>query len=390
MLIINESKFLDKIENDVYEKLYELLVIHLTDIDKKVSTSVSNKENQDRLVELLDKAIVDAQRVLKPFDKLRYYRFILIFCNRILRYRKDRTDLKNLKNKLIEDFTHSESKSVDKIPTKNQINEVRLTFDADYLIYKIKNCMDTNRWNEALYFITAVNLLEPDYEKIEEFYKTIKSNLKDKELVIELNYPENKDLVLDANTIIDEIKKESFSSKFSQIIENNTLWVTNSTIKELNEHIDVLLIEKERAYKKNNNLSGYDKEVEALNKKYESTLSKFKKIDIISDDSVKKNIIKFYSQYPNKMEELTLSKIQTRLVSHKLRKLSQREYMLPEEGDITLLAEVIQINKTGKNLGIYSFDHDFVDFTKPLKEEFGVDIFTSKQIIKKSINEKNN
>lgn len=384
---INEFKYLNKIENDVYEKLYELLLIHLVDVDKKVNTSVNNKENQDKLISLLDKAIIDIQKIMKPFEKVRYYRFILIFCNKILRYRTDRNDLKNLKNKIIEDFTHSESDNNDKIPTKNQINEVRITYDADYLIYKIKNCMDTNRWNEALYFITAVNLLEPDYEKIDEYYKKIKENLKDKELVIELNYPENQDLILDANTIINEIKKESFSNKFNQIMETNTLWITNSTIKELNEHIDFLFVEKEKGFRKNNNLNGYNKEVESINKRYEIILSKFKKIDIEADEFIKKEIRNFYNRYPTKMEELTLSKIQTRLVSHKLRKLSQREYMLPEEGDITLLAEVIQINKQGKNLGIYSFDHDFIDFTKPIKEEFGVNIYTSKNIIKKLVNE---
>ena len=62
-------------------------------------------------------------------------------------------------------------------------------------------------------------------------------------------------------------------------------------------------------------------------------------------------------------------------VSHKLRKLAQRENFLPEEGDIKLLAEVITLNKKGENIGIFTQDKDFTLFANPLKEKFGIDIF---------------
>ncbi len=49
---------------------------------------------------------------------------------------------------------------------------------------------------------------------------------------------------------------------------------------------------------------------------------------------------------------------------------------MPEEGDMTLLAEVIELNKTSdKEVGILTEDKDFVEFIGGIEEEFGVKVY---------------
>jgi hypothetical protein len=81
------------------------------------------------------------------------------------------------------------------------------------------------------------------------------------------------------------------------------------------------------------------------------------------------------SKYLNKLEQILIAKISGRFVSHKLKKLAQRNSLLPEEGDMILLKEAIVLHKQGEDVALLSFDKDFVDFAVAIKDEFAVDVF---------------
>src|SRR4030042_4004152 len=75
------------------------------------------------------------------------------------------------------------------------------------------------------------------------------------------------------------------------------------------------------------------------------------------------------------LEEILMEKMQGLKISKKLRKLAQRESMLPERGDMQLLAEMNTLSKmVEKPVGIVSSDKDFTMFSKEIFEEFGVKV----------------
>ena len=81
-------------------------------------------------------------------------------------------------------------------------------------------------------------------------------------------------------------------------------------------------------------------------------------------------IREFYLDYLEELEKILLFKLRGKYVSKKLRKLAQRESLLPEEGDLKLLAEAIKLN-----VGILSKDKDFVNFKKEILDKFGVKVY---------------
>jgi len=179
-----EIKYLEKIKNDVNEHLYDLLIIHLMNFLDKVNR---NGPNKDKLIQLLDLAIYNLREHINNYTKSSYYRHIILLCNIILRYKPHRKDLKNLKRELIEEFTHSEHDSGEKIPLNYQMNEIRITYDADYLAYLTRHFIKLKDWNKALYCLIAVRLIEPDNEFLDDYYKEIKENV-DKEEIEEKNF----------------------------------------------------------------------------------------------------------------------------------------------------------------------------------------------------------
>jgi hypothetical protein len=369
-----EEKYLEKIKNDIDERLYDLLTLHLLDVTVKIKTK------QEDLVILLDKAIKNLKNNINNYNRLNYYRHILILCNTVLRFRTQRTDLKKLKMEIIDEFTKSETDLTDKIPLNYQINELRLTYDARYLTYLIQSLIKQRKWNKALYCLIAVRLIEPDNEDLDKYYHTIKSQIPYKEIEKSLPLkPYNQRLVIDSNILIsmimynvDNYKINSNSYKnLEKIKANNTFIITKSVIKEVKTHLDYKLIGIKKACYKNEKLN-YTNIKNTLTKRLNSLI---KDHAIDNPDPKKYNIIKiekFYLKYLNQLEVILLEKIKKRYISHKLRKLAQRNSMLPEEGDIELLAEVLEL---GKDYSILTNDKDFKIFRKQIEKEFGIQIY---------------
>ena len=384
-----EIRYIQKIENDVKEHMYELLVIHLLDVDKKIDPTkvlvikrgdeeVNIQECQEKLISLINSAIEDILSKLDNkyrFNKIQYYRYILIFCNKILRYRPSFTKYKEIKNSIIKEFTQSEEEISEKIPNKNQMNEVRLTFDTDYLKYKIKANINISKWQEALYCLLAVKLIEPDFELLDKYYNTIKENMNDEEIHNETyKYPKSEKLILDANMLIYELDSKFETSKFHKLIENNELFVTPSVIDEVNSNLEYKYVQiKRQSYKAGTNP---EEKIEEIQSKWQKLLEKIQKIDVKVNEEVTESIKKFYRKFPNKLEELAITKLRDNYVTYKLRKLAQREDLYPEEGDMNLLAEAILINKEKEeNYSICSKDKDFTEFSGNIEKEFGVKIY---------------
>ena len=375
-----ELKYLEKIKNDVDERLYDLLVIHIFDRRHKISV-----KNSDEYTRLIEKAIKRLQKNISNYNRISYYRYILICCNEILYYHKTRQDIKDLKKELIEEYTASEHDGGDRIPLNYQINEVRLTYDADYLFYLVKYLINLKHWDKALYCWHAVNLIEPDKEGLEEYYDAIKSNITDSEIK-EVNFgePEDKVLVLDSNVVISRIfydigdYKINNSSNFDleKLGNNNSFVITPSTIEEVKKHLDFQLMFIRKTCRKQERFN-YEEIKNTLEKRFEKVIEKYSiKEEIKVEEETLEKVKEFYHKHLNKLEEIMLAKIRSKYVSHKLRKLSQRDSLMPEEGDMKLLAEVIELNKTSeKEVGILTEDKDFVEFVGGIEEGFGVEVF---------------
>jgi uncharacterized LabA/DUF88 family protein len=74
------------------------------------------------------------------------------------------------------------------------------------------------------------------------------------------------------------------------------------------------------------------------------------------------------------LEQIFFSKIKSMPVSHKLRKLAQRVDLLPEEGDMRLLAEAIALSQAGATAAICSQDKDFLVFSQEIRDTFSIDV----------------
>ncbi|MBU0471322.1 MAG: hypothetical protein KKF65_01760 [Nanoarchaeota archaeon] len=380
--LTKELRYMKKIENDINERLYDLLVVHLVNHHEKVRKSGHNK---DDFIALLEKAIANLRKGITTYNKIHFYRYILICCNAILVYDTKRQDIKDLKKELVEDYTASEHDSDDKIPLNYQINEVRLTYDASYLCYLIKRMIDLKEWDKALYCWHTVNLIEPDKEELDDYYKTIKSHIADSEIKeVDFGTPKDKILVLDSNVVISRIfynvgdYKLGSKCRFDleKLGNNNSFIITPSTIEEVKKHLDFQLISIRR-FCRNQERFNYEEIESTLKKRFEKVIDKYSlKKDVKVEKEVISKIKEFYHKHLNKLEEIMLEKIRSKYVSHKLRKLAQRDSLMPEEGDMTLLAEVIELNKTSdKEVGILTEDKDFVEFVGGIEEEFGVRVY---------------
>ncbi len=372
-----QQKYLEKLRNDVQEKLYDLLIMHIQNAHEKVS---KNSRYSDELVAILDKALSQLEGMVKEQNKMFIYRYMLIICNRILAYRTTRQDIKNLKMRLVADYTHSEDDLQEQIPLNNQINELRITWDASYLSYIMKKFVKKKLWDKALYTLIAVRLIEPDNEDIEPCYKEIRANMpKEKMKKAAFKDPKNTTLALDTNAIISHIlfdvgdyRIKSYKAfDLAKLGNHNKFLITESVRDEVLSHIEYKMVGI-RLFCKNRkrfNAEGIEKELKRrlgkLWAKYGYNKLKVKK-RVIHD------IKKMYLSHLDVLEGILLAKIQSSYVSHKLRKLAQRESMLPEEGDIRLLAECISI---GGNIGILTKDKDFTEFAGEIYQSFGVKVY---------------
>ena len=373
-----ELRYLDKIENDVNERLWDLLVVHLIDVHNKVRKHGGNK---DRLIGLLDEAVVNLRKGTNNFNRLSFYRYCLIICNKILKYDIKRQDLKDIKKDIIEKYTHSEHGKFFKIPLAYQINEVRLTYDTDYLCYLLKRCSKLKQWDRALYCLITVRLIEPDNEELDDYYKLIHANIKSKTVKqVSFEKPKNQVLALDSNVVISKILydigeyriKTGPSFDLEKLGNYNRFVITESVAEEVNKHLEFFLVGTKKFCRDNPRFK-YEEIKTVLKKRLNKMIEKYG-TKIESNNSSIEKVKKFYMQYLEELEKILLLKIEGKYVSQKLRKLAQRESMLPEEGDLRLLAEAIQLSKE-QETGILSKDKDFTNFKGEIFENFGVKVY---------------
>ena len=131
------EKYLKKLENDVSEQLYDLLIMHLLDVDKKVVHAASEKDNISHFLSILDTALNNLSDNISDYNRLQSFRYMILICNTILRYDKKREDIKELKKRIVENYIQSDEHAEGIIPLNYQINEIRLTYSSDYLTYLI-------------------------------------------------------------------------------------------------------------------------------------------------------------------------------------------------------------------------------------------------------------
>ena len=365
---LQKQKFLEKIENDVSERIYDLLVVHLIGVHEKIKVyGETDAPYRKKLVLLLDASIKDLIEGINRYNALQRYRWILLFCNKLLTY-ESRLDIKKIKMKIVEEFTHAEQDTGERIPLNYQINELRITYDASYLLYLAKKLTKEKDWAKALYCTIAARLVEPDNEELEELYSEIKKNVKDETIK---NSPseelKDKTLVLDSNIVISIIMqdvgkfKPSFEEPFEikDLEENNKIIITDSVEQEVKGHITYKLEEIKKRIEKLSRFS-YSEIEKTIWKRYTDLLEKYPAPPIKVDPKKIEELKEEYGKHLNKLEEILMEKIKRQPLSSKLRKIAQRENLLPEEGDLKLMAEADASAKTGLNVKIITKDKDFL------------------------------
>jgi len=355
----HEKRYVSKIKNDVDERLYELLMLHLRDIDQKINIhGEDNDDTKREFVSILEIAIDDLRKNINNYNKLSHYRYIIMICNTILRFNKDRQDLKDIKKEIIEEFTHSDRDENGFIPLNYQMNEVRITYDVNYLSYLVQKYIDRYDWINAMYCYKAVEMLEPDDPRIDWWKERITRNLKGKDpYMAQHQTPIGKRLALDSNIAIsmisDDIGRYRFREKVNYdktILDSNDLLITPSVRDEVCSHVDFMKVKIAKFCKRND---GFDRD---------SIISEFQDR---YDDIMASYLVDGISGPERKLE-----------VSHRLRKLAQREGLLPEEGDMRLLSEIMAMRENGERVdGILSLDKDLTLFSGDILDEFGIEVY---------------
>ena len=380
-----ESKYLEKLENDVNERLYDLLLKHISNVNEIIKKyEEDNEDHKKRFLELLWKAINNLRRKINNYNRVQSYRYIILLCNAILRYDSENVNAKRIKMEIIDEYTHTESEEHGHIPSNYQINEIRITYDAEYLMFKIPKLISQKVYQVALYYTATLGIIEPDWELFEKTRKDIMDHVP----LIKLEHngfsePTKEVLALDSNILINQIMQDVGDYKinspkifgFEDIKKRNALIVTKSVISEIENHLEFELSKIKRNLSKSGLFHKYSEIEKEIKKRLEKIKNDFTMKEIDIDSDLIDEINEFYSKYIWQLEEITLSKIQTKNVSKKLRKLAQRVNFMPEEGDINLLAEVITLNKNGENVSILSQDKDFTEFSKPIFDEWKIKIF---------------
>ena len=181
-------------------------------------------------------------------------------CNKILTYDTKRKDLKNIKKEIIEEYTHSDPDKIFNLPyltegkvlsLANQVNEVRLTYDAGYLTFLIKKFIKEKEWDKALYSLITVSLIEPDNEDLDSYYKEIHDNSKSKEVkAVVFENPKDKILALDSNVVISKVLydvgeyriKSEPTFDLEKLGNHNKFVITDSVIDEVKKHMEFYLV----------------------------------------------------------------------------------------------------------------------------------------------------
>ena len=360
-----------KIKNDIDEGLWDLLLVHTWEEPKSIpKDSPYAKEFTDLLrsaIRTLDRQC-DRQRNKSDF-KVAFlrnkFRTILILANRILRYENDQ-DIKDLKRRIIEEYTNSSPSDAELIPLRYQITELRITYDARYLGYLIKKLLDQQEYDKALYCLLTYKLIEPDHPKIESWRAQIRSWVSEPELPA-YTPAEPADLVLlDSNAIFPEVFQDAAGYVFGMepIRIPEGAKITPSVLSEVHSAWDYHLSRAETIGIDTDALkSAIEPRFEALNERL---------IDV--EPASLEPIRAMYGEYLFALEGILYRKmVHMNRMSDKLEKLSHRDTLLPEDGDLNLLAEAITLSKD-RTVAILSRDEDFWAFQGPIRGRFGIEI----------------
>jgi len=382
-----QQLYLKKIENDVNERIYDLLVQHLKEVHKILPKTDDNKDYLRELNKHLFKALDDLKHTNR-FNYLQNYRSSILIINIILSYKPEESHLKQVKlsilNKFSSDIIYDKK---EKIPLKSQMTELRITYDTSYLIYLLENIfIKKEMWDKAIYCLIAIELVEPDHEDIQKYKEIITKHLKKEELTYkEFEEPKENIILLDTNIVLNKVlydvgeykishnKLEEYNSLMEKWGNNNKFVITNSIKEELEKQIKFSIdtvnnvCSKFKHFNKKEIITTLEKRFNNLIKKYAVAVEE-KRYNLT-------NIEKFYSNYLGNLYEITLDKIENKKLSKKLKKLSDREGLLPELGDLKLLADAIELKKSNPNIAILSNDKDLYLFNEQIEKVFGIKIY---------------
>ena len=375
----NIEKYLKKLNNDLENNFFDLFIKHLEVVHIKIKRYSKNEIYLNELYTIYEKAIENLKEKILKFKKdsfktnliKRFFqRYLILIINSYLSFVPQKTELKDLKQKIIDEFLRDEVKEeYGKIPITSQINEIRITYDTKYITYSIENhFLNKNLFLEANYFLKALELIEPDFEKIETIKNQVNKNFKYENLNYKNNFenPKDKVILLDSNIILYYIFEEDnfYENKINYLKTNNKLILLEENLDEIQKAIEFKISQKEFKDKK----EIYFEKFEKIKKEF---LLKIK----ISQNNLK-SIENFYSKYLLNLEEIFEKKIQNLDISKSLRKLSQRKNLLPELDDLILLNNGVELKKFfEKEIFIYTKDIDLYLFNEKIFEEFEIKIF---------------
>ena len=379
--------YLKKLENDINERIYDLFIEHLRSAHSVIARTEKNKENLTILYGILQRAIEKLKKETTKSNQFFFFRYRVLVINFYLSYVPNNEEIKKEKLEILNEFSKGDYDLNEKIPLRSQMTEIRITYDVKYLYYLIeKQFIPKKMWDKALYCLLAVELIEPDHKDIKTFYDLILSNIEKKKVeFFEFERPTSAVLILDTNIVlskilgpIGEFKMPQMNHKeYEELIDalekENKIIITPSVCLELKKNLDFTLSKAKDLSVKNSKFN-YEEISSVLNKRFEEIISKYGiKINVKSD---LKEIEKFYSSFLEMLYEITLDKIEHKSLSQKLRKLAQREGLLPEMGDMVLLKEAIEIKKISENKNVYiiSNDKDLYLFNKEINEKFEIKV----------------
>lgn len=385
--MVDAKLYLKKLENDINERIYDLFIEHLKSAHHNIPRTEKNKENLEILYNILEQAIAKLKRETTKSNAFFFYRYRVLVINFYLSYVPKNENIKKEKLEILNEFSRGDYDLNEKIPLRSQMTEIRITYDVKYLYYLIeKQFIPKKMWDKALYCLMAVELIEPDHSDIDKFKTLILSNIEKKKTeVLTFEDPVDAVIILDTNIILSKIlwpvgdfkmpqmNTEEYEEKLTKLAVNNKFIITPSTCNELKQNLDFTLSKAKDLCEKNKKFN-YEEISNTLNKRFEEIISKYSvKINVKSDT---KEIEQFYSNYLEMLYEITLIKIEHKNLSQKLKKLAQREGLLPEKGDMILLKEAIEILKISENKNVYiiSNDKDLYLFNKEINDKFNIKI----------------
>ena len=156
---------------------------------------------------------------------------------------------------------------------------------------------------------------------------------------------------------------------------DNTFVILPSVVEEVKDHMQVEFFKLKIICSKIPRFN--ENEIkETLQKRFDKIINKYLIKDELDGEEHVSTIQSFYHKNNSLLRTILEEKIvRERSRSHKLRRIAKRNGLLPEQGDIELLAECIALQKTtDKTIGILSKDADFQYFANGIKEEFDIEV----------------